>query len=383
MSAYKGPDGQEDMPYLLTAGPVTTSRAVKLAMLADYEPHDDEFRNATRFVRNELKRIAGCDDSYDTVLLQGSGTVAIEAAIGTFCPTRRKKTLIICNGASGEHAAQMFERIGRPFLRLTYRETSMPRASDVASTLDEDKSISHVWLSHIEPSTGMLNPLVDIAHVVKARGRVMMVDATSSFGGVALNVVESCIDVLVSTSDRCLEGVPGLSFVIARRDHLEAATAQCHSLVLDLHAEWRSLEDTGQFRFTPPTQALVALREALRELETEGGIDGRSKRYKRNAETLRERVKALGLSLALEDAYASTVLQAILAPRVATFDFKRFCDSLHERGFAIAPGGLAQRQSFRIGCIGKVDEKVVQQLVVAIEDVLNAMDVRSYAPGDA
>ncbi len=382
MNAYKGPDGQEDMPYLLTAGPVTTSRAVKIAMLADYGPHDDEFRNAVRFVRNELKRIAGCDESYDAVLQQGSGIFAIEAAIGTFCPARRKKTLVICNGARGEQTAQMFERIGRPFLRLTYRETTMPRASDVAKALDEDKSISHVWLSHVETSTGMLNPLVDVAQVVKARGRVMMVDATSSFGGVALNVLESGLDVLVSTANRCLEGVPGVSFVIAKRDHLVAANAQCHSLALDLNAEWRSLEDSGQFRFTPPTHAVVALREALRELKIEGGVEGRNKRYQHNTETLRERLKALGLSLALEDAYISPVVQTILSPRVATFDFKRFYEALHERGFAIAPGHLAQKQSFRIGCIGKVDEKVMQQLVVAIEQVLNAMDVRSFAPGD-
>jgi 2-aminoethylphosphonate-pyruvate transaminase len=382
MSAYKGPDGQEDMPYLLTAGPVTTSRAVKIAMLADYGPHDDEFRNAIRFVRNELKRIAGCDETYDAVLLQGSGIFAIEAAIGTFCPARRKKTLVICNGTRGEQTAQMLERIGRPFLRLTYRETTMPRASDIAKALDEDKSISHVWLTHVEISTGMLNPLLDIAQVVKARGRIMMVDATSSFGGIPLNVVESGVDILVSTANRCLESVPGLSFVIAKRDHLEAANAQCHALALDLNAEWRNMEHTGQFRFTPPTHAIVALREALRELETEGGVEGRTKRYQRNAETLRERLKALGLSLALEDAYASPVLQTILSPRVVTFDFKRFYEALHGRGLAIAPGHLAQRQSFRIGCIGKVDEKVMQQLVLAIEDVLYAMDVRSFAPGD-
>lgn len=383
MSAYNGPEGQEDMPYVLTAGPVTTSRGVKLAMLADYAPHDDEFRNATDFVRSELKRIAGCDDSYGLVLLQGSATFAIEAAIGSFCPARRKKTLVVCNGARGEQTALIFERINRPFLRLSYRETTMPRASDVAKALDEDKAISHVWLTHVETSTGMLTPLQDIAEVVKSRGRIMMVDASSSFGGVALNVVECGIDVLVSTADRCLEGVPGVSFVIAQRHHLEAANGQCHSLALDLHAQWRSFEDTGEFRFTPPVHAIVALHEALHELEIEGGVEGRSRRYQRNTDTLRERVKALGLSMALEDIYASPVVQTILSPRVATFDFKRFHDALHEKGFAIAPGHLAQRQSFRIGCIGKVDEKIMQQLVVAIEDVLNAMDVRSFAPGDA
>jgi 2-aminoethylphosphonate-pyruvate transaminase len=383
MSSYKGPDGQEDMPYLLTAGPVTTSRGVKLAMLADYGPRGDEFCNATRFIRTELKRIAGCDESYESVLLQGSGTHAIEAAIGSFCPARRKKTLVICNGARGELIVKILERIGRPCVPLTYRETTMPRASDVAKTLDQDKSISHVWLTHVETSTGMLNPLHEIAEVVKTRSRVMMVDATASFGGMALNVVESGIDILVSTADQCLEAVPGLSFVLAQRQHLETANGQSHSLILDLHALWSNLEDTGQFRFSAPTHALIALREALHELEAEGGIEGRSERYQRNSETIRERLKALGFSMALEDSYASVISQTILAPRSVTFDFTRFNDALHERGFAIAPGYLAQKQSFRIGCIGKVDEKIMQQLVVAIEDVLNAMDVRSFAPGDA
>jgi 2-aminoethylphosphonate-pyruvate transaminase len=383
MSAYKGPDGQEDMPYLLTAGPVTTSRGVKLAMLADYGPRDEEFRHAIRYVRSELKNIAGCDDAYEAVLLQGSGTFAIEAAIGSFCPSKRKKTIVICSGARSEQTAEMFETMGRPFLRLTYRETTMPRASDVAKALDDDKSISHVWLAHVETSTGMLNPLLDIAQVVKARGRVMMVDATSSFGGLPIDVVECGIGILISTADRCLESVPGLSFVIAQRTHLEAANGQSHSRVLDLHAQWRAMEDSGEFRFTAPTHALVALREALRGLAGEGGVERRSTRYQNNAATLRERIKALGLSLALEDAYASPVIQSILSPREATFDFKRFYHGLHERGFAIAPGHLAQRQSFRIGCVGQVDEKIMQQLVVAIDDVLNAMHVSNFAPGDA
>jgi 2-aminoethylphosphonate-pyruvate transaminase len=383
MSAYRGPDGQEDMPYLLTPGPVTTSRDVKFAMLADYNARDSEFADVTRFVRTELKRIAGCNDSHECVLLQGSGTSAVEAAVGTLCPARRKKTLVICNGADGERAASMMERIGRPFVRLTYRETTMPRASDVAKTLDEDRSISHVWLAHIETSTGMLNPMQDIAQVVKSKGRIMMLDATASFGGLPINVVESDIDVLVSTTDVCLENVPGIAFVITRRDLLESAVNQCHSPTLDLHEQWQAMQASGLFRFTPPTHVVVALREALRGLQTEGGVDGRSKRYLRNADTLRVRLKALGLTLLLEDAYASPIVHTVLAPRAATFDFGRFYIALRDRGFAIAPGVITTRQSFRIACVGNLDEKVIQHLVVAIEEVLNMMDVRSLAPGDA
>jgi 2-aminoethylphosphonate-pyruvate transaminase len=383
MSAYKGPDGQEDMPYLLSAGPVTTSRGVKIAMLADYDAWDAEFSQVTRVIRTELKRIAGCDDTYDCVLLQGSGTSIMEAAIGSFCPARRKKTLVVCNGESGERAAQIMERIGRPFVRLAYKETTVPRASDIARTLDEDRNISHVWLAHVELSSGMLNPLQDIAQVVQARGRVMMVDALSSFGGLPLHVIEDGIDVLVSSSGSCLESTPGLAFCLIKRVHLETSVGQCHSLVLDLYAQWKAMESTGQFRFTPPTHTVASLREALSELEAEGGVEGRSKRYQRNGNTLRERLRALGLTLLLADVEASPIIQTVLAPRSATFDFSRFNTALREKGFAISAGNLAHRPSFRIGCIGKVDEKIMRQLVIAIEDVMNEMDVRSFAPGDA
>jgi 2-aminoethylphosphonate-pyruvate transaminase len=216
MSAYKGPDGQEDMPYLLMVDPVTTTRNVKFSMLADYAPRDSEFNTLLTAVRNSLLRIAGADTSYNCVMLQGPSAFAIEAAIASFCPPRRKKTLVICNGADGENVAQTLEALGRPVVRLTYRETSMPRASDVAKALDEDRTISHVWLAHIETATGMLNPQSDIAHVVKAKGRLMMLDATASFGGIAVNMLDDNIDVLVSTASSCLGSIPGVSFVICR-----------------------------------------------------------------------------------------------------------------------------------------------------------------------
>jgi 2-aminoethylphosphonate-pyruvate transaminase len=382
MSAYKGPDGQEDMPHLLTVDPVTTTRNLKFSMLADYAPRDNEFSTLLAAVRNSLLRVAGADASFGCVLLQGPAAFAIEAALASFCPTRRKKTLVICNGADGEDAAKTLEAMGRPLVRLTYRETSMPRASDVAKTLDEDRNITHVWLAHIETATGFLNPLSDIAQVVKAKGRIMMLDATASFGGVAIDMLNDNIDVLVSTASSCLGSIPGVSFVIGKTEQLQFAAGQSHSRVLDLHSQWTTQHEHGHFNNTPPTHALAALRTALRELDDDGGVTGRSQRFSRNAETLRERLKAMGFSLLLADVEASPVLQTVLAPKSATFDYTRFYDSLREQGFAIMPGRLGQRASFRIGCIGPFDERLMPQVVVAIEQVLNAMDVRSLAPGD-
>lgn len=382
MSAYKGPDGQEDMPYLLMVDPVTTTRNVKFSMLADYAPCDSEFSTLLAAVGNALMRVAGADASFDCVLLQGPSAFAVEAALASFCPPRRKKTLVICNGADGENAATTLEAMGRPLVRLAYRETSMPRASDIAKTLDEDRSITHVWLAHVETSTGMLNPLADIAQIVKAKGRVMMLDATASFGGIPLNMLDDNIDVLVSTSSSCLGSIPGASFVIAKTEHLQTAAGQSHSRVLDLYSQWTTQHEQGHFNNTPHTHALVALRAALRELDDEGGVTGRTQRFAHNAETLRERLKAMGFSLLLADVEASPVVQIVLTPKSATFNYTRFYDSLRDHGFAIMPGQLSQRASFRIGCIGPFDERIMQQVVISIEQVLNAMDVRSLAPGD-
>jgi 2-aminoethylphosphonate-pyruvate transaminase len=382
MNTFHGPDGQEDMPYLLTAGPVTTSRSVKIAMLADFGARDTEFISLLDRIRRELLRIGQATISHDCVLQAGSGTFAIEAALGSFCPARRKKTLVISNGASGERAAQILEKLGRPFLRLSYRETSPIKAADVAKSLDEDRNISHVWFAHCETSTGMLNPLSDIAQVVKERDRFLLVDAISSFGGVAINIAEENIDVLVGSAHTCLEGVPGVAFTIARRSLFEEAAGVSHSLALDLHVQWKFLIEHGQFRFAPPTHVISALAEALQGLEAEGGVVARVKRYQRNADTLRERLRALGFTLLLSDIDASPIVQTILSPKAVTFEYRRFYAALRERGFAIQSGQLAQRASFRVGCIGQIDEKIIQQFVVDVESVMKQMQVNSFTPAD-
>ena len=382
MSAYKGPDGQEDMPYLLTPGPVTTSRGVKFAMLADYGPEDPDFIASVRFIRNQLTRIAGGGD-ISCVLLQGSGLFAIEATIGSLCPARRKKTLVVVNGAEGEQVAQIMERIDRSCVRLTYRDNAVAKAPDIEKALNGDKSISHVWLTHCETSTGMLNPLAEIAAVTKRLERSLIVDARATFGGITIDMEELGIETLIAQSDACLECVPGLAMVLARRSALEAAKDQSHSHLLDVYTQWQAQESGQGFQSTPPTHAIMALREALHDLENGGGVQGRAPRYRKNAEVLRDRLKAMGLHLLLQDAEASPIVQTVLAPRAATFEFKRFQEALHSRGFAIAPGALGNHTTFRVGCIGPFDDRLMQQLASSMEDILNDMDVRSFAPADS
>jgi len=378
--AFKGPPGQEDMPYLLTPGPLTTSQTVKLALLADWGSRDTEFRQVVREIRSELLRLAGCDDTYECVIMQGSGTFAIEAALGCFAPSKRYKTLVIANGAYGERAAQILERIGRNHVLVSKSDVTQLSPSHFTEILDEDRNISHIWLIHCETTSGIVNPLGDLARAAKQRGKIFMVDAMSSFGGMHIDMVRDEIDVLVSSSNKCIEGIPGFSYVLVKRSLLEASQGQCHSVVLDLYEQWKALEANGQFRFTPPTHALVAFRQALRELETEGGVEARAARYQRNADILIKGLAAIGIRPLLDNNEAGPIIQTFLCPRDNNFKFETFYDALRKRGFAIYPGKLTKRDSFRIGTIGKLDSQVMDHVVIAIKDVLNEMNVKDMAP---
>ena len=378
--AFKGPPGQEDMPYLLTPGPLTTSQTVKLALLADWGSRDTEFRQVVREIRSELLRLAGCDDTYECVIMQGSGTFAIEAALGCFAPSKRYKTLVIANGAYGERAAQILERIGRNHVLVSKSDVTQLSPSHFTETLDEDRNISHLWLIHCETTSGIVNPLGDLARAAKQRGKIFMVDAMSSFGGMHIDMVRDQIDVLVSSSNKCIEGIPGFSYVLVKRSLLEASQGQCHSVVLDLYEQWKALEANGQFRFTPPTHALVAFRQALRELEAEGGVEARAARYQRNADILIKGLAAIGIRPLLDNNEAGPIIQTFLCPRDNNFKFETFYDALRKRGFAIYPGKLTKRDSFRIGTIGKLDSQVMDHVVIAIKDVLNEMNVKDMAP---
>ena len=382
MMRFQGPAGQEDMPYLLTPGPLTTSRTVKLALLADWGSRDVEFRRLVKEIRQELLRLAGCDDTYECVLMQGSGTFAIEAALGAFCPDKRKKTLVVANGAYGERAAQILTKINRPHERISKTDITQLAPDHIAPILEEDRNITHVWLIHCETTSGIVNPLSDLARAVKSQGRIFMVDAMSSFGALDVNMVRDGIDLLVSSSNKCIEGIPGFSYVLVRKDMLLLSEGQSHSVVLDLYEQWKGLENNGQFRFTPPTHALVAFRQALRELEEEGGIPARFKRYARNAEVLLKGMAALGIQPLLMANESGPIIQTFLTPRDANFKFEVFYEKLRSRGFAIYPGKLTQRDSFRIGTIGHLDESVMLRVIDAIKDVLHEMDVKDLMPRD-
>ena len=376
----QGPAGQEDMPYLLTPGPLTTSRTVKLAMLADWGSRDVEFRKIVGNIRKRILRLAQCDSSYECVIMQGSGTFAIEAALGSLCPEKRRKTLVVANGAYGERAAQILERMGRPYFKIDKGDSAVPTVDEVVTMLDADRSISHVWMVHCETTSGIVNPIQEIGQAVKLHDKVFMVDAMSSFGALPLDMVDLKMDVMVSSSNKCLEGVPGFSYVVLKRDLLEASAGACHSVVLDLFDQWRGLETSGQFRFTPPTHALVAFDQALKEHEQQGGVDGRGARYARNAQALVAGMRQIGFSTLLEDEVSGPIIQTFLTPADSNFQFERFYEALRVKGFTIYPGKLTKRPSFRIGTIGQIDERVIGAALAAIRDTLSEMGVKDFTP---
>ncbi len=383
VSPFKGPEGQEDMPYLLTPGPLTTSRTVKRAMLADYGSRDVEFRTIVSDIRRQLLALAHCNDSYECVIMQGSGTFAIEAALGSLCPAEGGKTLVVANGAYGDRAAQILARLGRPFTKLDKGDMTAPTVEDVGGAMDADTTLTHVWIIHCETTSGIINPISEIAAAVKARKRTFMVDAMSSFGAIPLNMEASGMDVMVSSSNKCIEGVPGFSYVLVKRKLLEASKGKCHSVVLDLFEQWKGLEANGQFRFTPPTHALAAFHQALQEHKEQGGVAGRGDRYMRNAARLVAGMRAMGFSTLLRDEEAGPIIQTFLTPRDANFKFEEFYEGLRRRGFAIYPGKLTKCNSFRIGSIGAIDESILMQALEAIKAVLAEMGVTDLRPQQA
>ena len=376
---YNGPEGQEDMPYLLTPGPLTTSRTVKATMLADWGSRDVEFRKVVADIRKGLLALAGCDASYECVIMQGSGTFAIEAALGSFCPANAGKTLVVANGAYGDRAAKILEKLGRPVIKIDKGDSAAPTVEDITSALEHDAAITHVWMIHCETTSGILNPIQDVARAVKERGRVFMVDAMSSFGALPLDMMDG-MDVMVSSSNKCIEGVPGFSYVLVKRAMLEDSKGRSHSVVLDLFEQWKGLEANGQFRFTPPTHALVAFHQAMKEHAEEGGVPARGARYGRNAQMLIKGMRDMGFSTLLNDNEAGPIIQTFLTPRDPHFDFEHFYEALRSRGFAIYPGKLTKRPSFRIGTIGKVDERVMTGVLGAIREVLAEMNVTDMSP---
>ncbi len=368
-------------PYLLTPGPLTTAYEVKEAMLRDWGSWDADFRAMTAKLCARLVVLAGGGDLV-AVPMQGSGTFAVEAMLGTFVP-KDGKALVLANGAYGLRAAETMRYLGRACTLIDKGDYLPPRRDEVAAALDADPTITHVVAIHCETSSGILNPVAEIAEAVRSRGRKLLVDSMSAFGAEPLDAHELGYDAMVSSANKCIEGVPGFGFVVAKRAALEAAAGNCHSLSLDLHAQWKYLEKTGQWRFTPPTHVVAAFLKALELHEAEGGVAGRGARYARNRDVMVAGMRALGFETLLKDRWLSPIIVTFFCPADPAFAFANFYDLMKAKGFIIYPGKLTVVDSFRIGCIGRMDEHVMRGVVRAAGEALAEMGVTSAAPPEA
>ena len=361
---------------LFTPGPLTTSRAVKEAMLRDLGSRDATFIEVVRSIRQSLLGVAGVSqaDGYEAILLQGSGTYSVEAVITATVP-RDGKWLVLINGAYGRRIAQICDVAQIPVQRIVCAEDTTPDPTQLERALVADPQISHVAVVHCETTTGILNPVEALGQVVQRHGRRFFVDAMSSFGAVPLDFRAGQIDYLVSSANKCIEGVPGFGFIIARRAALLETEGYARNLSFDLLNQWRGLEENGQFRFTPPTQVLLAFHQALSELDLEGGVAGRGARYRRNFDTVYDGMLALGFNPVLPRSAQGPIISTYDYPRHANFDFSKFYTKLSERGLVIYPGKLSERDCFRIGNIGRLFEADMQLLLLTIREVLDEMGV--------
>ena len=367
-------------PYLLTPGPLTTAYEVKQAMLRDWGSWDSDFRAMTAQLRAQLLALIGPGGAdYDCVPIQGSGTFAVEAMLGSFVP-RDGKALVLINGAYGQRIAQTLAYLGRAHTVLDKGDYLPPRGDEVAALLDADAAITHVIVVHCETSSGILNPLQEISDTVLARGCKLLVDSMSAFGAVPLEVARIPFEAMVSSANKCIEGVPGFGFVIARKEALAAAQGRSHSLSLDVHAQWAYLEKTGQWRFTPPTHVVAAFLKALDLHQEEGGVAGRLARYTQNRDILVAGMRGLGFETLLGARWLSPIIVTFFNPADPQFSFSSFYERMKQKGFIIYPGKLTVVESFRIGCIGRMDQAVMAKVVAAVADTLREMGVKNAAP---
>ncbi|NMC48433.1 MAG: 2-aminoethylphosphonate--pyruvate transaminase [Desulfovibrio sp.] len=356
-----------DNPYLLlTPGPLSTSKAVKAAMFRDWCTWDDDYNALVRGVRAELVRLAGGGEDLTAVLMQGSGTFCVEAVIGTAVP-RGGKLLVLANGAYGLRIGTIAERLGIPLTLLDFGELDPPGLSELALALEQDPAIGHVAVVHCETTSGMLNPVAEIGRLVKQAGKTFIVDAMSSFGGIPMDMADIGADFLISSANKCIEGVPGFGFVVARRGEMERLAGRARSLSLDLYDQWRVMEDAGgKWRFTSPTHVVRAFCRALEELAAEGGVTARHARYVKNQAALVSGMTRLGFECLLPGHCRSPIITAFHNPQWPGFTFRRFYDVLKDRGFVIYPGKVSRADTFRIGTIGQVFPEDMERLVEVV-----------------
>jgi 2-aminoethylphosphonate-pyruvate transaminase len=363
-------------PLLLTPGPLTTGKRVKEVMVHDWGSRDAAFLKINSEVLTRLPEVVNGASDYVTVPMQGSGTFAVEAMLTTFVPPGGK-VLMLVNGAYGHRAKKILDIARRATVVHETPEDTPPDLGSVERLLKEDAAITHIFSVHCETTSGVLNPIVAIGALAQKYAKSFLLDSMSAFGALPLDAQAIAPDAIAASSNKCIEGVPGLGFVICRKDALEQTTGNATTLVLDLHDQWRNFEKTGQYRFTPPIHVIVSFHQALTEFFAEGGQPGRLKRYAENCRVLIDGMRALGFQTLLGDNLQAPIIVTFRMPADPQFHFQTFYDRLKDRGYVIYPGKLTVADSFRIGCIGRLFPEHMRGALAAIRDILDEMGVKS------
>ncbi|MEE8408928.1 MAG: 2-aminoethylphosphonate--pyruvate transaminase [Myxococcota bacterium] len=369
---------QDRDKILFTPGPLTTSRTVKEAMLRDLGSRDSTFVEIVAEIRDRLLRLAQVTTetvTHTAIPMQGSGTFAIESVVASCLPPNGK-LLTLVNGAYGRRIADIADMLGIDHVECHGAENRVPDLSQLSATLKRDATITHVAAVHCETTTGIMNPIHEIGSVVAQHDKRYVVDAMSSFGAVQIDVNACHIDYLVSSANKCIEGVPGFGFVVARKNDLSQTEGFARSLSFDLLAQWKTLEATGQFRFTPPTHALLAFRQALVELDEEGGVEARARRYAANHALLTAGMRKLGFREYLNPNVQGHIITSFHYPDDPSFRFEAFYQRLNELDMVIYPGKVSEARCFRIGTIGQIFAEDVERLLAAIESTVSEMGIK-------
>ncbi len=366
-------------PWLLTPGPLTTSMETKQAMLHDWGSRDASFIEMNARVRDTLVKIVDGEGSHVCVPIQGSGSFAVEATLGTLIP-RNGKALILINGAYGTRMAKILDYAGRAYVINETPEDTPVDLKALDASLDSDASISHVLVVHCETTSGILNPIADVAEIAARHGRSLIIDSMSAFGAVPVSAKEIVFDAILASSNKCLEGIPGMGFAIIRQAVLEGCEGNAHALTLDLYDQWKSMEANKQWRFTPPTHVIAAFDSAISQYLAAGGVAGRNKRYSNNCRILLDGMRALGFETLLPDELQAPIIVTFKMPADPAFVFEDFYDQLKDAGYVIYPGKLTVAPSFRIGCIGNLDENHMNGALKVIKETLDKMGVVNGVP---
>jgi 2-aminoethylphosphonate-pyruvate transaminase len=363
--------------YLLTPGPLTVAHDVKRMMLEDRSPNAAPHSAMTKEIRDYILEICNGRETHVCVPLQGSSTYGIEAALHTLVPLE-SRILIVENGFYGRRLREVAEGSGFSVAPLELPMLPPPSGADIEAALDADPAITHVMLCHAETGTGVLNPIEEIAEVARRRGVKLMIDAVASFGGFPIDAAALDAEAIFISPNKCLESVPGVALVVAKRSSLEASAKRSRSLVLDLHHQWQAFETSGQWRWTPPTHVIAALHKACERHRAEGR-EARLARYTANWRRLVDSLRQRGLKTLLPDRYAAPIIATFHDPEHPNYSFQAFYEAMARRGVIIFPGRLTAAGTFRIGVMGDLQDEDMTIILQAIDEALTEIGVDRLA----